>query len=102
MADGFYRENLIAFPGDTNDQSNRSVSRQHAHIEWDASGGFFCLYADEGGVPPYNKTKVRKPDGSIERIQTIEIGHRLQTGDQIMLGEGAVMEFTSQPQEKNS
>ncbi len=102
MADGFYRENLIAFPGDTVDQSNRSVSRQHAHIEWDATGGFFCLYADEGGVPPYNKTKVRKPDGSIERIQTIEIGHKLQTGDQIMLGEGAVLEFTSQPQEKTS
>ncbi len=102
MADGFYRENIIAFPGDTHDQSNRSVSRQHAHIEWDGAGGFFSLYADEGGIPPHNKTKVRRPDGSIEKIQTIEIGHRLQTGDQIMLGEGAVLEFMAQSEEKTT
>ena len=100
MSDGFYRDNNIAFPGDTNDVSNRSVSRQHAHIEWDSAGGFFCLFADEGGIPPLNKTKVRKPDGSIEKIQTTEIGHRLHNGDQIMLGEGAVLEFTSQTAEK--
>src|SRR4051794_6647765 len=34
-AEGFYRENQIAFPGTSDHQSNRSVSRQHAHIEWD-------------------------------------------------------------------
>lgn len=98
-ADGFYRENKIAFPDSSADESNRSVSRQHAHIEWDPQCGMFCLYADEGGVPPMNKMKVRDAKGNIIKIQTTEIGHQLQQGDQIMLGESAVLEFTYQPQE---
>lgn len=93
-ADGFFRENIICFPGQSKEESNRSVSRQHAHIEWDAHSGCFVLHADEGGIPPLNKTKVRKLDGTVEKIQTIEIGHRLQEGDQIMLGESAILEFT--------
>lgn len=93
-ADGFYRENAIAFPGASNNESNRSVSRQHAHVEWDAEGGWFYLYADEGGIPPLNKLKVRTAEGTLEKIQTTEIGHRLHQGDQIMLGESAVLEFT--------
>jgi pSer/pThr/pTyr-binding forkhead associated (FHA) protein len=93
-ADGFFRENAIAFPGTSSNDSNRSVSRQHAHIEWDAEGGWFYIFADEGGIPPLNKLKVRTAEGNLEKIQTTEIGHRLREGDQIMLGEGAVLEFT--------
>lgn len=95
MADGFFRENTIAFPGESTNESNRSISRQHAHIEWDASAGSFYIFADEGGIPPMNKTKVRRADGTLEKIQTIEIGHRLQPGDQVMLGESAVLEFSA-------
>ncbi|TDH26567.1 FHA domain-containing protein [Segetibacter sp. 3557_3] len=93
-ADGFYRENNIAFTNSSTDASNRSVSRQHAHIEWDAESAGFVLYADEGGIPPLNKTKVRDAEGDVTKIQTIEIGHQLKEGDQIMLGESAVLEFT--------
>ena len=93
-ADGFFRENTICFLGESKEASNRSVSRQHAHIEWDAHSGCFVVYADEGGIPPLNKTKVRKADGTVEKIQTIEIGHRLDEGDQVMLGESAILEFT--------
>jgi len=96
-ADGFYRENVIAFPDISGNASNKSVSRQHAHIEWDPQSGAFCLYADEGGIPPMNKTKVRNATGEIIKIQAIEIGHQLKPGDQIMLGESAVLEFTHKP-----
>lgn len=92
-ADGFYRKNHIAFTT-TGNQSNRSVSRQHAHIEWDAETGSFILFPDEGGIPPHNKMKVRGDSGVPVKLQTIEIGHRLQEGDQIILGESAVLEFT--------
>ncbi|MCW3081417.1 FHA domain-containing protein [Segetibacter sp.] len=94
-ADGFMRENHIAFPSNSNDESNRSVSRQHAHIEWDAENAAFYLYADEGGIPPHNKMKVRTEGGVPVKLQTTEIGHRLQEGDQIILGESALLEFRS-------
>ncbi|MDB5193283.1 MAG: hypothetical protein JWQ96_2846 [Segetibacter sp.] len=92
--DGFYRENQIAFPDKSSNESNRSISRQHAHIEWDPECAAFCLFADEGGIPPMNKMKVRKADGEIIKVHAVEIGHQLQEGDQIMLGESAVLEFT--------
>ncbi len=93
-SDGFYRENGIAFPDSSEHSGNRSVSRQHAHIEWDNENGAFCLFADEGGIPPLNKMKVRDAEGNIIKIQTTEIGHHLDEGDQIMLGESAILEFT--------
>ena len=92
VSEGFYRENEIAFIGNEN-TSNRSVSRQHAHIEWDIQKGTFYLFADEGGIPPYNKMKVKTDEGNILRLQSAEIGHRLKNGDQIILGESAVLEF---------
>lgn len=95
-ADGFYRENTIAFPASSTSESNRSVSRQHAHIEWDGENGAFCLYADEGGVPPLNKIKVRSTGGQPIKLLTTEYGHQLKNGDQIILGESALLQFTDQ------
>ena len=92
-ADGFYRENYIAFPDSSSNESNKSVSRQHAHIEWDTDNAAFYLFADEGGIPPHNKMKVRTEGGIPVKLQTTEIGHRLQEGDQIILGESALLEF---------
>lgn len=92
-ADGFYRENLIAFPSESKHESNRSVSRNHAHIEWNAEVGAFYIYADEGGIPPNNKMKVRTEGGTPVKLQTTQIGHRLQEGDQVILGESALLEF---------
>ena len=85
------RKNSIAFkPVD----ANRSVSRQHAHIEWEAGSGSFLLFADEGGIPPNNKMKVRTSEGALIKMQAIEVGHRLQEGDQVIMGDSAVLEFT--------
>ena len=92
--DGFFRKNYIAFIEPEVNAANRSVSRQHAHIEWNEERDSFYLFADEGGIPPHNKTKVKCENGIIEKIQTIEMGHKLKEGDQIILGEAAVLEFS--------
>lgn len=93
-ADGFFRINTIAFLVKGPTDSNRYISRQHAHIEWNEESGCFYLFADEGGIPPRNKVKVQKTDGSLIKLQTIQIGHPLKEGDQIMLGESSLLQFT--------
>jgi pSer/pThr/pTyr-binding forkhead associated (FHA) protein len=87
----YMRKNTIAFRAN---ETNRSVSRQHAHIEWEADSGSFLIFADEGGIPPNNKMKVRTTEGVLIKMQAIEVGHRLQEGDQVILGDVAVLEFT--------
>jgi pSer/pThr/pTyr-binding forkhead associated (FHA) protein len=94
-SDGFMRVNHIAFPGDSQHESNKYISRQHAHIEFDNDTGHFLLFADEGGVPPRNKVKVRSlQDNTAVKIFSTNIGHMLQEGDQIMLGESAIVQFS--------
>jgi len=90
-AGNYVRKNVIAFKPV---ERNRSVSRQHGHIEWEADSNSFLVFADEGGIPPNNKMKVRTPEGALIKMQAIEVGHRLQEGDQIILGDMAVLEFT--------
>lgn len=87
----YVRKNAIAFMPN---ERNRSVSRQHAHIEWNPDSNSFLVFADEGGIPPNNKMKVRTPEGVLIKMQAIEVGHRLEEGDQIILGDMAVLEFT--------
>jgi pSer/pThr/pTyr-binding forkhead associated (FHA) protein len=94
LAGGFVRKNTIAFTSSGSMEMNRSISRQHAHIEWESGSGSFLVFADEGGIPPNNKMKIRSADGISVKMQAIEVGHRLQEGDQIILGDTAVLEFT--------
>jgi len=94
VSDGYMRQNQIAFPDSSNNKSNKSISRQHAHIEWNDESAAFFLFADEGGIPPSNKIKVKPEQGNEIRLITTEIGHQLKEGDQIILGESALMEFT--------
>ena len=63
-------------------------------IEWDAEAGAFYIFADAGGIPPHNKMKVRTEGETPVKLQATQIGHRLQKGDQIVLGESAVLEFS--------
>lgn len=92
-ADGFHRENKIAFLAGSSNEANKFVSRQHAHIEWNEAAGGFLLFADEGGIPPRNKVKVRPRGGEPVKLQSTHIGYTLQAGDQIMLGDNALLEF---------
>lgn len=95
--EGFFRKNNIAFPGDAA-QENKFISRQHAHIEWNNDAGAFMIFADEGGVPPGNKVKVRSvKDENLIKLNSTQIGHQLQEGDQVILGESAVIEFSYKP-----
>ncbi|MDB5286102.1 MAG: hypothetical protein JWR05_1051 [Mucilaginibacter sp.] len=96
--DGFFRTNQIAFPSESSNGSNKFVSRQHAHIEWNNDAGKFMIYADEGGIPPRNKIKIRSEKSEdVIKLSSTHIGHQLQEGDQIILGESAVLEFSYQP-----
>ena len=98
-ADGFFRINTIAFPGDCGNECNKYISRQHAHIEWNNDAGCFMIFADEGGVPPKNKIKIKSfDDDNPVKLNSTHIGHRLKEGDQIILGETAVIEFSSSAQ----
>ena len=92
--DGYLRQNQIVFSGDSNNKSNKSVSRRHAHIEWKSEQAAFFLYADEGGIPPANKVKVKPEKGPEVRLITTEVGHHLREGDQVILGESALLEFS--------
>lgn len=101
-ADGFYRENNIAFPEKAENAGNRFVSRQHAHIEFDNESGSFLLFADEGGVPPRNKIKIRSAnDANPIKLYSTKVGYTLKEGDQILLGESALLEFSYSAEEKN-
>jgi FHA domain len=95
-AEGFFRINTIAFIVKSATDPNRFISRQHAHIEWNDDNGCFFLFADEGGIPPRNKVKVQKEDGTLIKLQTVQIGHPLREGDQIMLGESTLLQFSYQ------
>jgi hypothetical protein len=97
VADGSFRANQIAFPGNSKNPGNKFISRQHAHIEWNKEDGSFMLYADEGGIPPGNKTKVKTiKDEYLVKLNSTKIGHRLAEGDQIIIGDSVAMEFSLQ------
>ncbi len=100
-ADGFYRENNIAFPEASADAANKFISRQHAHVEFDHEAATFCLFADEGGVPPRNKIKVRSVNNPAPiKLYSTNVGYPLQEGDQVLLGQSALIEFSYTPDEK--
>ena len=53
------------------------------------------LFADDGGVPPGNKVKVRSAiDDNPIKLNSTHIGHVLRESDQVILGESAVLEFS--------
>jgi hypothetical protein len=94
VSDGFFRHNHIAFPAEK-DEVNKYISRQHAHIEWSNDSGAFMFFADEGGVPPGNKVKIRSAASeTLNKLMSTQIGHRLEEGDQVILGESAVILFS--------
>jgi hypothetical protein len=96
--DGFFRTNHIAFPSTSDDPANKYVSRQHAHIEWNQETARFMMFADEGGVPPRNKVKIKvESTEELVKLHSPDIGHPLNEGDQIIIGESAVVQFSYKP-----
>ena len=75
------RTNHVAF-ADVSDEINQSISRQHAHVVYEQPSGEFRLH-DDGSV---HGTKI------VRRGKTVAVpwrgrGGRLQSGDEIELGE---------------
>jgi hypothetical protein len=78
------RMNHIAF-ADGSGSVNESVSRRHAHIEYHATSGEYRVYDDgsaHGTCVLRNSTTIAVPSGSR--------GIRLQSGDEIVLGDARV------------
>jgi hypothetical protein len=81
---GLIRTNDVAF-SDGADQVNRSVSRRHAHIEHDPRSGQVRLH-DDGSV---QGTKIVRK-GKTLPVPFAARGVRLQSGDEIVLGDARV------------
>ncbi|WP_026897500.1 FHA domain-containing protein [Daejeonella oryzae] len=93
--DGFFRVNKIAFPDEANHDANKYISRSHAHIIWNNDIACFMIYGDEGGIPPRNKIKIRSAaNDALIKLNSVKIGYQLGEGDQVILGESAVIEFS--------
>jgi hypothetical protein len=81
---GLIRTNQVAF-SENSTSVNRTVSRQHAHIFYDARSGQFRVH-DDGSV--HGTKVVRK--GKTVPVPFGARGVRLQSGDEIVLGEARV------------
>jgi len=94
LDDGSIRINQIAFTEDSANAINRFVSRRHAHLEWDGDAACLMLYADEGGIPPGNKTKIKTASNEkTVKVNAANMAYRLNQGDQVILGDSAVLEI---------
>ena len=81
---GLIRTNHVAF-SDGSDGVNQSISRQHAHVVYEQGSGQFRLH-DDGSV--HGTKIVRK--GKTLAVPWGGRGGRLQSGDEIDLGEARV------------
>jgi len=98
--EGYFRTNHIVFPSTSTNESNKYISRQHAHLEYNPDTLQFLIFADDGGVPPRNKVKVLSAKTEeVIKLHSTHIGHELSEGDQIILGESVVLEFSYKPYE---
>jgi hypothetical protein len=94
MSSGFIRNNDIILTEEA-EGPNRYVSGRHAHIEWSEKHNAFLLFADEGGLPPVNKTKVKSANGTVIKLHTSAVPHLLHDRDEILLGDQVLLQFLS-------
>jgi len=93
--DGPSRRNDLAFTEDN--EINRTVSREHAHIIHHKTSGEYRLYNDRwykaAGKPKDNCGLWIIRDGLSQEVHRNARGAKLQPGDEIQLGQ-AVLKFT--------
>jgi hypothetical protein len=91
-AEGLFRRNDLAFEADT--EINRSVSREHAHIQYDRTTREYRLFNDRW----YQRTPrggdcatwiVR--DGISHEVHRTPRGTRLEPGDEVHLGQAILL-----------
>lgn len=92
-AEGLFRRNDLVFEDDS--EINRSVSREHAHIQFDKSTGEYRLFNDRWYARGERQTQecgtwiVR--DGMSQEVHRDARGTRLEPGDEIHFGRAVVV-----------
>ena len=79
------RRNDVAFV-ESGDGPNPTVSRTHAHLEWDAAGACFRLFDDRSA----QGTNVLREGGIVNVPRGLSKGIQLRPGDEIVLGQARV------------
>lgn len=81
---------------ETKGDKSLSVSRNHATIKFDKSTKKYFLYVDEGGLPQsHNRTKILKENNTTLKLQVLGMPYELMFGDEIELGDGALIAFSA-------
>jgi hypothetical protein len=88
---GIHRRNDLAFVEDS--EANRSVSREHAHIDYDKKTGEYRLFNDRSYAPGADCGTRIVRDGVSREVPRDTRGTRLEPGDEIHLGR-AILLFT--------
>ena len=86
---GLYRRNDLAFVEDSD--INRSVSREHAHIQYDGATGEYRLFNDRWYQRGAECGTWIVRDGMSREIHRDARGARLEPGDEIHFGRAVVM-----------
>jgi hypothetical protein len=89
--EGIFRRNDLVFEADT--EINRSVSREHAHIQYDRASGEYRLFNDrwyERGPHGDCATWIVR-DGMSQEVHRTSRGAKLEPGDEIRFGKAVVM-----------
>lgn len=89
-AEGLFRRNDLAFAEDT--EINRSVSREHAHIQFDRTTGEYRLFNDRWYPRPGSGdcgTWIVR-DGMSQEVHRSARGSKLEAGDEIHFGQAVV------------
>jgi hypothetical protein len=90
-SEGLFRRNDLAFEADT--EINRSVSREHAHIQYDRAASEYRLFNDrwyERGPHGDCATWIVR-DGMSQEVHRTSRGTKLEQGDEIRFGKAVVM-----------
>jgi len=86
---GIVRRNDLAFVGDS--EVNRSVSREHAHIEYDMKTGEYRLFNDRWYARGTDcGTRIVRDGVSIE-VHRDTRGTKLEQGDELHIGRAVVI-----------
>ena len=88
-AEGLFRRNDLAFEAET--EVNRTVSREHAHIEHDATRGDYRLFNDRWYERGQECGTWIVRDGMSQEVPRTPRGTKLQSGDEIHFGRAVVV-----------
>jgi hypothetical protein len=86
---GLYRRNDLAFAADT--EINRSVSREHAHIQHDRVSGEYRIFNDRWYPRGGDCGTWIVRDGMSQEVHRNARGTKLEPGDEIHLGKAVVV-----------